>query len=215
MRWIDKLERRHGDLAIPNLINIVLIGQLVVWFVVMFISTFPLEFFPLIRSGLLHGQVWRAVTFIFVPTLTTSPLALLLELYFYWWIGNALTRAWGDFRFMVYWVTGMIGAVLSCLVTGAAGTAGLFYSLFFAYAWLWPEQRILLFFILPLKIKWVGWASAILWGLSFLTGSLSVKVSLLFGLAGFFLFFGRELYDWCRDTILGYKRRKEWENRWK
>lgn len=46
MRWIDKLERRHGDLAIPNLINIVLIGQLVVWFVVMFISTFPLEFFP-------------------------------------------------------------------------------------------------------------------------------------------------------------------------
>lgn len=164
MRWIDKLERRHGDLAIPNLINIVLIGQLVVWFVVMFISTFPLEFFPLIRSGLLHGQVWRAVTFIFVPTLTTSPLALLLELYFYWWIGNALTRAWGDFRFTVYWVTGMIGAVLSCLVTGAAGTAGLFYSLFFAYAWLWPEQRILLFFILPLKIKWVGWASAILWG---------------------------------------------------
>ena len=115
MRWIDKLERRHGDLAIPNLINIVLIGQLVVWFVVMFISTFPLEFFPLIRSGLLHGQVWRAVTFIFVPTLTTSPLALLLELYFYWWIGNALTRAWGDFRFTVYWVTGMIGAVLSCL----------------------------------------------------------------------------------------------------
>lgn len=52
-------------------------------------------------------------------------------------------------------------------------------------------------------------------GLNFLTGSLSVKVSLLFGLAGFFLFFGRELYDWCRDTILGYKRRKEWENRWK
>ena len=150
MRWIDKLERRHGDLAIPNLINIVLIGQLVVWFVVMFISTFPLEFFPLIRSGLLHGQVWRAVTFIFVPTLTTSPLALLLELYFYWWIGNALTRAWGDFRFTVYWVTGMIGAVLSCLVTGAAGTAGLFYSLFFAYAWLWPEQRILLFFILDI-----------------------------------------------------------------
>ena len=215
MRWIDKLERRHGDLAIPNLINIVLIGQLVVWFVVMFISTFPLEFFPLIRSGLLHGQVWRAVTFIFVPTLTTSPLALLLELYFYWWIGNALTCAWGDFRFTVYWVTGMIWAVLSCLATGAAGTAGLFYSLFFAYAWLWPEQRILLFFILPLKIKWVGWASAILWGLNFLTGSLSVKVSLLFGLAGFFLFFGRELYDWCRDTILGYKRRKEWENRWK
>ena len=56
MRWIDKLERRHGDLAIPNLINIVLIGQLVVWFVVMFISTFPLEFFPLIRSG----QIGRA-----------------------------------------------------------------------------------------------------------------------------------------------------------
>lgn len=215
MRWIDTLERRYGRYGIPNLINGVLIGQLAVWFVTMFLTTFPLEYFPLTRSGLLHGQLWRIVTFVFVPTLTYSPLALLLELYFYWWIGNALTRAWGDFRFTLYWVTGMAGAVVSCLLTGSAGTAGLFYSLFFAYAWLWPEQRILLFFLLPVKIQWVGWAAAALWVFNFLGASVSGKLSLLLGLAGFFLFFGRELFDWCRDTLLGYKRRRDWENRWR
>ena len=102
MRWIDKLERRYGRYGIPNLINIVLVGQILVWFIMMFVEQRVLFLLPLDRAALLHGQVWRLLTFIFVPTLTTRPLTLLLELYFYWWVGNSLTRAWGDFRFTLY-----------------------------------------------------------------------------------------------------------------
>src|SRR5699024_5266210 len=105
--------------------------------------------------------------------------------------------------------------ILSCLITGSGGTSGLFLSLFFAYAWMWPEQRVLLFFILPVKVKWLGWAAGAVWLLEFLFSRLSGRVSLLFGLAGFLLFFGPELYHWCPDTLVSAKRRRDWENRWR
>ena len=215
MRWIDKLERRYGRCGIPYLLNIVLAGQLAVWLLVMFVERNLLYLLTLDRAALLHGQIWRLVTFVFVPTLTTSPLMLLIELYFYWWVGNSLTRAWGDFRFTVYWLAGMLGAVVSCLLTGAAGTSGLFLSLFFAYAWMWPDQQVLLFFFIPIKIKWLGWAAAAMWLLEFITSRMTLRVSLLFGLAGFRVFFGPELFGWCKERVVSYKRRKDWENRWK
>lgn len=215
MRWIDKLERRYGRCGIPYLLNIVLAGQLAVWFLVMFVERNLLYLLTLDRAALLHGQIWRLITFVFVPTLTTSPLMLLIELYFYWWVGNSLTRAWGDFRFTVYWLAGMLGAVVSCLLTGAAGTSGLFLSLFFAYAWMWPDQQVLLFFFIPIKIKWLGWAAAAMWLLEFITSRMTLRVSLLFGLAGFLVFFGPELFGWCKERVVSYKRRKDWENRWK
>ena len=97
MRWIDKLERRYGRCGIPYLLNIVLAGQLAVWFLVMFVERNLLYLLTLDRAALLHGQIWRLVTFVFVPTLTTSPLMLLIELYFYWWVGQFADPCLGRF----------------------------------------------------------------------------------------------------------------------
>ena len=215
MNWLDRLERRYRRFAIPNLINIVLIGQLVAWFIIMFVNSRLLWALPLSRAELFHGQIWRLVSFIFMPSLQTSPFWFVLELYFYWWVGNSLTRAWGDFRFTVYWLAGMLGAILSCLITGFGSSSGLFLSLFFAYAWMWPNQQVLLFFFIPVKVKWLGWAAAAVWAWDFITTGFSGRISLLFGLAGFLRFFGREIWTWCRDTAVNYKRRKDWERRWK
>ncbi len=212
MTWLDKLERRFGRYAIPNLITVVVLGQALAWAVIMFVYYPLMDLLPLTRWGLLHGQIWRLVTFVFMPSLT-SPIYLLLELYFYWWVGTSLTRAWGDFRFCVYFLAGMLGAILSCLLTGQGGTGGLFLSLFFAYAWMWPEQQVLLMFLIPIKVKWLGWAAAALWALQFILGGLADKVSLLFGLAGFLLFFGREIWHWARDGVISYKRRRDWQDR--
>jgi hypothetical protein len=212
MRWIDKLERRFGRYGIPNLMNGILIGQILVWVIVMFINKYFASFLTLNSAGLAVGQVWRLVTFIFVPTMSTSLFLFLLEEYFYWWIGNALERAWGDFRFLVYWLAGMVGAWLSCLISGGADTSALFLSLFFAYAWMWPDQQVLLFFIIPLKMKWLGWASLALWAVQFVMGGLSTKLCLVFGLAGFLVFFGPELWRWCRNSVRDAKRRRDWRN---
>ena len=155
MRWIDKLERRWGRYGIPNLMNIILVGQLIAWVIVMVINQNFYYAITLNRTSLMSGQIWRVVTFLFVPPLSAG-IQLLLTLYFRWWVGNSLQRAWGDFRFMMYILVGMVGALVACLITGSAGASGIFLSLFFAYAWMWPEQQVLLFFILPIKMKWMG-----------------------------------------------------------
>lgn len=166
MRWIDKLERRWGRYGIPNLMNIILVGQLIAWVIVMVINQNFYYAITLNRTSLMSGQIWRVVTFLFVPPLSAG-IQLLLTLYFRWWVGNSLQRAWGDFRFMMYILVGMVGALVACLITGSAGASGIFLSLFFAYAWMWPEQQVLLFFILPIKMKWMGIAAAAMWVLEF------------------------------------------------
>lgn len=200
MRWIDKLERRWGRYGIPNLMNIILVGQLIAWVIVMVINQNFYYAITLNRTSLMSGQIWRVVTFLFVPPLSTG-IQLLLTLYFRWWVGNSLQRAWGDFRFMMYILVGMVGALAACLITGSAGASGIFLSLFFAYAWMWPEQQVLLFFILPIKMKWMGIAAAAMWVLEFLTGNFASRVSLLFGIAGFLAFFGGEMFTTAKMLL--------------
>ena len=219
MNWLDRLNRRFGRYGVPNLMNLVIIGQVVVWIITMFINRNVFSLLTLSRIDLMHLQLWRLVSFIFVPTLQTNLLYFALEMYFYWWVGTALERAWGEFRFTVYWLAGMIGAILTCLITGYGTTSGLFLSLFFAYAWMWPDQQILLFFFIPVKVNWIGRIAGAFWlyqlAVAILRLDLVSALSLVFGLAGFLLFFGGEIFRWCRDTIVSYRRRKDWQNKWK
>ena len=67
--------------------------------------------------------------------------------------------------------------------------------------------------IIPFKMKYLGWYELFVWVVQFLMGSLTTKISLVLSLLGFLVFFGREVFDWCRDTLTGYKRRRDWENR--
>lgn len=71
----------------------------------------------------------------------------------------------------------------------------------FAYTWMWPEQGVLLFGIIPFKMKYLGWYELFVWVVQFLMGSLPTKISLVLSLLGFLVFFGREVFDWCRDTL--------------
>ena len=69
MRWIDKLERRWGRYGIPNLMNIILVGQLIAWVIVMVINQNFYYAITLNRNSLMSGQIWRVVTFLFVPAI--------------------------------------------------------------------------------------------------------------------------------------------------
>ena len=210
MNWLDKLEYKYRRYAIPNLMKIVVIGQLIVWAVVMLLDQRLYGLLTLTRAGLAHFQIWRLVTFIFVPPLT-RPLSLAIELYLYYVIGNTLERQWGTFRFNVYYLLGMVGAVVACLLTGYSGNSAINMSLFFAFAALYPDMQFLLFFLIPIKAKWLGIAGGVRYLLEFLGGNLITKVTLAFGLLNFILFFGPTLkrdYD-------NYRRRKQWQDQWR
>ena len=114
---------------------------------------------------------------------------------------------------LLFLALGMLGAWVSCFLTGYAGPSAIFQSMLFAYTWLWPDQMVLLFGIIPFKMKYLGWIELAFWAFSFLTGSFAIKVSLVLGLAGFLAFYGREVFDWCVDAVKDWKRRRDWENR--
>ena len=97
MNWIDKLERRYGNFGIPYLINGLMIGQLAAGLIVLLFDWKFASMISLSRISVLQGQIWRLVTFLFQPIWLGGVLGV-LNLVFYFWIGNALTRVWGDFR---------------------------------------------------------------------------------------------------------------------
>ena len=216
MNWLYKLERRFGRFGIPNLMLYVAAGQAIVWLVIMF-AYYPLYFLlSLNRSGLFAGQVWRLVSFVFLPPLTTNPIYVALEIYLLYWLGSALERTWGSFKFTVYFLLGIVGAWLACLLTGWSDNLGIYYSLFFAFACLYPEQQLLLFFVIPIKVKWIGLFSGALYLLQILTmPGLLNKLSLVLALSGFLLFFGQDLWHDGINSYRNYKRRRDWQNQWK
>ena len=219
MRWLDRLERRFGRWSIPNLMNLVIIGQVLVWFITMFVNYHIYDLLTLTRDGLAHLQLWRLVSFVFSPSLTMNPLFFALEVYLVYWIGTSLERAWGAFTFDVYFLLGMAGAWVACLLTGWGSSEALFYSLFFAFAWLFPDMQLMLFFVLPAKVKWLGWLAGGLYVLELasllVTFQFAQALAQVLGLANFLVFFGPDFLRRVKSGAETRRRRREWQNQWR
>ena len=158
----------HPRFGIPNLMRVIVIGNAAVYILsmlTMYTNAAALDFLKFNLNGLLHGEIWRIVTFIFYPS-ASSPLMLIISLYFYYWIGSTLEQQWGTAKFNLYYFSGMlltvIGAILASLITGnsfisVAGTTYVNLSMFFAFAMLFPDTTVLFMFFLPVKMKWLAY----------------------------------------------------------
>ena len=152
----------HPRFGIPNLMRVIVIGNVAVYVLMLLTQANDanaLSFLTFNLNALLHGEVWRLVTFVFVPAYS-SPFALLISLYFYYWIGSTLERQWGTAKFNLYYISGALLTVLRGAgnpYLTAAGTGYVNLSMFFAFAFLFPDTTVLLFFILPVKMKWLAY----------------------------------------------------------
>ena len=170
---VDRFCARHPRFGIPRLMLYVVAGNILVYLLGVLSlqnDANALSFLGFNLSGLLRGEVWRLVTFLFIPVYS-SPLSLILSLYFYYWIGSTLEREWGTARFNLYYFSGallsVLSAVLVSLVSGYYGYTlqGAYYvnlSMFLAFAVLFPDMQVLLFFIIPIKMKWLAYVDAAL-----------------------------------------------------
>ena len=158
----------HPRFGIPNLMRVIVCGNVAVYVLMLLTQSNDvnaLSFLTFNLNALLHGEVWRLVTFVFVPGYA-SPFALLIGLYFYYWIGSTLEQQWGTAKFNLYYFSGMLltvlGTVAASLISGnyyltVAGTTYVNLSMFFAFAFLFPNAQVLLFFIIPVKMKWLAY----------------------------------------------------------
>ena len=163
---VDRFCARHPRFGIPNLMRYIVIGTAAVYILMVLTrnnDANALSFLSFNLNGLLHGEIWRIVTFIFVPG-DMRPFWLIVALYFYYWIGSSLEREWGTARFTLYYLSGalltVLGVVIVSLITGnhyltIYGTGYVNLSMFLAFAVLFPDVQVLLFFIIPVKMKWL------------------------------------------------------------
>lgn len=167
MKRVDLFCYKHPRFGIRNLMLFIVIGTLIVWlFSAMDTTRLFTSFLTFNPEAVLHGQVWRLITFVFIPQ--SSGIWLLLFLYFYYFIGSTLEREWGSGRFTIYYLMGILLTVIYgfivYFVTGRPFTLTSNYinlSMFFAFATLYPEQRVLVFYIIPVKIKWLAIVDAL------------------------------------------------------
>lgn len=208
--WLNRLERKYGRFGIPNLTNLLVAGQILVFAIELFVNKTIAVWLALNRSLLLQGQLWRLITFVFIPFSSGSLLSIVLGIYFTWFIGTALEREWGDFRYTFYVLAGMVGTILACLLTGGtASTYCLSLSLLLAFAMLYPEVQVLLFFVIPVRVKYFGFFAAALWVFSFLGSTMAGKLNLLLSMLNVWGFFGPMAYRSLRAWV----RREQWKRK--
>jgi membrane associated rhomboid family serine protease len=211
MTLLDKLERRFGFLGIPGLPRI-LVGFAALVFGLAWLAPGFTSILTLDPARILHGEVWRLVTYIFIPQ-TLSPWWILFALWFLWWIGEGLERVWGPFRFTLYLVVGMIGTTVAAFFFGSNfSNTMLIASLFYAFAYFYPDEVIYLLFILPVKIKWLAWILAALLLLGFVMNSNSYRIALLAAFSNYLIFFGPEYVYAARHRHEVSTRRRRFES---
>ena len=203
------LERRLRRYSISNLMRYIVIGQGLVY-ILMYIwpslGNTVYSMITLSRAAILRGQIWRLVTFIFTPPMT-NPMFALFALYFYYLIGTGLEARWGKVRFNLYYAVGMLCAVLACLITGYADNTYLNLSLFFGYAALFPNEEVLLFMLLPIKIKYLALVDVLIYLRAFIVGGASERVTIVLCLLNVILFLGGDLLSTLRRESQYWKTR--------
>jgi hypothetical protein len=189
MTWLDKLERRFGFLGVPGLTRIIVGLTALVWGLIWLNPDFRFAL-DLDPARILHGEVWRLITYIFLPQ--TLSLWVILALYF---------------------LVGMIGTTAAAFFFGANFSNGmLIVSLFFAFARFYPEEVIYILFILPMKIKWLAWIMGAFLLLGFVVNGMSYRMALVAAFANYLIFFGPEIIHEARHRTEVSARRKRFES---
>ena len=216
---IDRFCALHPRLGIPGLMRYIVIANAAIYIFSLFdqsgllLSTLAMD-----ARSLLHGQIWRIVTFVLIPT-GSRPLSVLLSLFFYFWLGESMERLWGSTKFTVYYISGMllsvIASILALFLDGFAfplyGAGYVNAALFFAYALTYPEAMVRVFYIIPVKMKWLAYIEAALYVLAVIygivLGAWGYALTPIVAMLNLFVFFSPDFYRRA-DSVRSHNRRE-------
>lgn len=230
--FLNKLERKFGKYAIYNLSLYLVVGY-VIGYVLSLISPALYDLITFDPYAILHGQIWRIVTWVLTLPGSDNILFMMIMLFFYYSIGSALENTWGAFKYNAYIFSGMIFTVIGGVllyvvlmiiynVTGNVSFLGEFgiqqsllsgvhpdligqlfgkcigacvstyyinMSIFLAFAVTYPDMQVMLYFIIPLKVKWLGYLYGAFIIYDALTTGWGNRVMILASLLNFLIFF--------------------------
>ncbi|BAK48110.1 hypothetical protein CXIVA_21430 [Clostridium sp. SY8519] len=202
MNFLNRLEKKIGRYAIPGLMKY-MVGCYVIGYIIMYAAPNLVSWLTLEPYMIFHqGQVWRLVSWLLIPPSRSYLIFAIIMIIFYYQIGTALEHTWGVFRFNVFIFGGIIftilGALLLYFATGQAPLIlqGAYYttyylnlSIFLAFAVCYPDQQVMLYFLIPVRMKWLAIVYAVLAVAGAVSGGVVSIVAIAASLANFLIFF--------------------------
>lgn len=218
MNQQNRLRRKLEKYAIPNL-TLYLIICYGIGYLMQFLVPAGYQYLMLDPFLVLKGQVWRLVTWILIPPDSSNIFFVLITLYLYYSLGGLLERIWGTYKYNVYLFSGLLFTILGAFVLcgysvlmGAQPTmyTGLYLlnngstvyfgqfstyyinmSIFLACAASIPDVQVLLMFLFPIKVKWLGIVYGIILLVNCIQGGIATWIVVIFSLLNFLVFFLR------------------------
>ncbi|HEY2934379.1 MAG TPA: hypothetical protein VGK99_21785 [Acidobacteriota bacterium] len=190
---LNRLERKLRYFAVHDLTLYLVAGQ-GLFFVMGLVKPEILDRVVLVPALVINGEVWRLATFVFYPPVS-NPLFAVFTLYFFYLMGTALENHWGAFRYNIYLLIAYVATIAAAFLFPAQAATNVYIvgSVFLAFAYLYPEFVIYLFFILPVKIKWIAALTWLFYFINFAFGAWQARAMVVASVANFLLFFGRDI----------------------
>lgn len=196
---IESFCRRHPNFGITDLMKYVTIANVVFWLLGA-VNPVLMSYLTFNPALILRGQVWRLVTFALYPP--STGLLAFIAFYFYYMIGSTLERYWGTAQFNVYFFSGLVLTVVyGFIIYFATGmtfniTAEYIYlSMFFSFAVLFPDMQVLLFYFIPIKIKYLAYVDAAFFVLGVFSSSFPANLLPVVAVINFLIFCGGDLFS--------------------
>lgn len=219
MNFFRKIEKRLGRFAIPNLMLYLTVLYGIGFAISLVHPMLYFEYLSLDPGAILHGQVWRLITWLMYPP-SNSIFFGLIMLVLYYSLGMNLERVWGKFRFNVYMFMGFFFLILAAFLlyalfgkdgTGVPLTPGsLNTSIFLAFAMTYPEMNFYIYFVLPIKAKYLALVYLVMEIYSFITGGLELRITIGLSLLNFLIFF-LLTRDWKRFSPQEVARKRKFK----
>lgn len=207
MNFLNKMERKYGRYAIHNLTKY-MIGCYAIGYILLYIGqAFGANFFQYLLLSpyhIMHGQIWRIVSWILIPPSSSNIIFVLIMLSFYYYLGTALERTWGAFRYNVYILGGMlctvIGAFILYFISGpnemfslingmSFSTYYINLSIFLAFAMNYPDMEVLFMMIIPIKIKYLALLDVAYLLYDLIRGGWGTRTVIIASLLNFIIYF--------------------------
>lgn len=202
MNWWEKIAAKLEQyFVVPNLALILTLGS-GLCFVFGLISPGFLPFIALVPERVVSGEFWRLLSFIFYP-FDLHPIFAFFTYYLFYLMGTTLEHKWGHAKFNLYIFLGYLGTIAASFLTPHAIATNyyIYLSVYLAFAALFPDFTLYLFFVVPVKIKWIAFVIVGLTVMDFMGSDWSGRFAILVSAFNFLIFFGPALFQKARGGV--------------
>lgn len=212
-KFLDKLERRFGRYAVPYVTETLIVVQVITYF---YMRTGQqdvlaiLERLVLTGDAVMAGEPWRLLTFLAIPPMTNMLFAF-FAWYLFWLYGRALDHEWGTLKYNIYLLIAYVATVAVAFAYPAFPMENYYIALtvFLAFAVLYPDFQLLLFFVLPVKVKWLAWVAWAGLLYAFVRGNEAERWLIQASVLNFMLFFGKDIAQRIKGMRKSAARNRE------